>query len=131
MPSATQKANESPIIARFSSRETRITFSTWKPEALPTRQIIGAKEPTRTVSASSSEAARSRRLVIPKALIVAFAGWAPARRSKNSASFGFELGKPASMKWTPSASSASTTFSFSPTERDIPCPPMPSRKVVS
>ena len=29
-----QKAIESAIIARFSSRETRITFSTWRPEAL-------------------------------------------------------------------------------------------------
>ena len=54
-----------------------------------------------------------------------------ARRSKNSASLGLELGKPASTKWMPSLSRASTTFSFSPTESDMPCPPMPSRKVVS
>ena len=51
--------------------------------------------------------------------------------SKSSASFGFELGKPASMKWMPSRSSACATRSFSSAERDIPSPCMPSRRVVS
>ena len=68
---------------------------------------------------------------MPKAAIVEFSSSSSASRSKSSASFGLELGKPASMKWTPSASSARTTFSFSSTESDMPCPPMPSRKVVS
>ena len=92
---------------------------------------MGAKDSTRVSSAGSSAAATPPRLVIPKAAIVAFSSSSSASAAKSSASFGFELGKPASMKWTPSASSACTTFSFSPTERDMPWPPMPSRKVVS
>ena len=68
---------------------------------------------------------------MPKAAIVAVSSSSSARRSNSSASFGLQLGKPASMNWMPSASSARTTFSFSPTESDMPRPPMPSRKVVS
>ncbi len=68
---------------------------------------------------------------MPKAAIVACSSSSPASSSNSSASFGLELGKPASMKWMPSASRAWTTFSFSPTESDMPWPPMPSRKVVS
>ena len=54
-----------------------------------------------------------------------------ASSAKSSASFGFELGNPASMKCTPSPSSAWTTRTFSAAESDIPEPCMPSRKVVS
>jgi hypothetical protein len=131
LPWSRQKAIESAIIARFSSRETRISFSRCRTQLLPTRQTTGAKEETKVFSASSSSALRSRRRVIPKAAIVACFRSRSASCSNSSASFGLLLGKPASMKWTPSASSARTTFSFSPTESDIPLPPMPSRKVVS
>ena len=40
----------------------------------------------------------SRRRVMPKALIVELTSSSSERRSKNSASFGLELGKPASTK---------------------------------
>jgi hypothetical protein len=131
LPCSRQKAIESEIIARFSSRVTRITFSTWSGELLPTRQTAGANDDVTTLSASSSAAGRSRRRVMPNATTVAFLNSTSPSRSKNSASFGLLLGKPASMKWTPSASNAWATLSFSPTERDMPRPPMPSRKVVS
>ncbi len=131
MPRSRQSAIESAIIARFSSAETLITFSRCSPQLLPTRQTIGAKLSSSTASASSSAAATPRRLVIPKAAIVAFSSGVSASWAKSSASFGFELGKPASMNCTPSSSSACTTFSFSPTESDIPGPPIPSRRVVS
>jgi hypothetical protein len=68
---------------------------------------------------------------MPKAQIVACSNWSSARRSNSSASFGFELGKPASIICTPSASRATTTRAFSEAESDIPSPCMPSRKVVS
>ncbi len=68
---------------------------------------------------------------MPKAAIVTCSSSCSASSSNSSASFGLELGKPASTNWMPSPSRAWTTFSFSPTESDMPCPPMPSRRVVS
>ena len=41
---ARQKLTESMIIARFSSRDTLVTFSRWSAQVLPTRQTTGAKE---------------------------------------------------------------------------------------
>ena len=65
---------ESAIIARFSSRLTRTTFSTCSTEALPTSVQTGAKDSARTRSPSSSLGrASSRRRVIPKATISALA----------------------------------------------------------
>ena len=63
---------------------------------------------TRRASAAPRRRRRSmsRRRVIPKAAIVAFSSSSSASRSNSSASFGLELGKPASMNWTPSSSSA-------------------------
>ena len=80
---------------------------------------------------SSSAAATPRRRVMPKAQIVACSSSSSASSSNSSASFGLELGKPASMNWTPSASSACTTLSFSPRRERHALAPMPSRKVVS
>jgi len=68
---------------------------------------------------------------MPKAQIVACLSSSSASRSNSSTSFGFELGKPASIICTPSESSTSTTRAFSEAESDIPSPCMPSRKVVS
>ena len=68
---------------------------------------------------------------MPKAQISAPSSSTPARSSKSSASFGFELGKPASIWWMPSRSRAKTTRIFSAAESDMPWPCMPSRKVVS
>jgi hypothetical protein len=122
---------ESITIARFSSRETRVTFSRWSAQVLPTRQTTGAKEPTRVRSPGSSSAAIPRRRVIPNAVTAADSKRSRPSSSKSSVSFGFELGNPASTKWTPSRSRAWTTRSFSAAESDIPCPCMPSRRVVS
>ena len=125
-------ATESAIIARFSSRETRTTFSTCSTEALPTSVQTGAKH-----SASDAQALRprsaavSRRRVIPKATISALASRSPASSPNSSCSFGFEAGKPASIRSTPSSSRAWTTRSFSAAVSDMPPPPMPSRRVAS
>ena len=54
-----------------------------------------------------------------------------ASSSKSSSSLGFEAGKPASIRWTPSSSSARTTRTFSPAVSDMPSPCMPSRRVAS
>ena len=89
------------------------------------------KESTRVSSAGSSSAAVPRRRVIPKAQIVACFSSSSASWAKSSTSFGLELGKPASIICTPSASRARTTRAFSDAESDIPSPCMPSRKVVS
>ena len=42
-----QKRTESAIIARFSSRETRVTFSRCSAQVLPTSVTTGAKQPAR------------------------------------------------------------------------------------
>ena len=68
---------------------------------------------------------------MPKPQTVAVSSCSAASSSKSSASFGLDAGKPASMKCTPSRSSARTTLSFSRAESDMPGPCMPSRKVVS
>ena len=68
---AAQKATESAIIARFSSRETFVTFSRCRPQVLPTRVTTGVKASTSVRRSGSSSAARPRRRVIPKAQIVA------------------------------------------------------------
>ena len=52
-------------------------------------------------------------------------------RSKSSSSFGFEVGKPASIIGTPSSSRIRATRTFSSTDSDIPSPCIPSRRVVS
>ncbi len=93
--------------------------------------MTGAKEPASSRSASSSAAATPRRRVIPKAAISAVANVSAASRSKSSASFGFEDGKPASISGMPSSSSTWATRSFSDAESDIPSPCMPSRRVQS
>ena len=52
-------------------------------------------------------------------------------RSKSSASFGFDAGKPASIIPIPRSSSACATRTFSAAERDMPSPCIPSRRVQS
>ena len=91
----------------------------------------GAKESASSLSAGSSEALTSRRRVIPKAATSAFSKRSLASSSKSSSSLGFDAGKPASIRCTPSESSAWATRSFSPAESDMPSPCMPSRRVVS
>ncbi len=131
LPSATSSAIESRIRSRFSAGSVWITFSRWSFQVLPTIVHTGAKDSTSTRSAGSSCAGTSRRRVIPNAQIWAFSKRSPASRSKSASSFGFELGKPASMNWMPRRSSACATRTFSSADRDIPSPCMPSRRVVS
>ena len=90
---------------------------------MPTRLTTGAKASTSVRSASSSAAARSRRRVIPKAQIVACLQLQLGELLEQLHFLRVELGKPASIICTPSASSASTTRTFSPTESDIPSTP--------
>ena len=58
-PRPTRKATDSAIIARFSSRETRRTFSTCSVHVLPTSVHTGAKHSASTRSPSSAAAATS------------------------------------------------------------------------
>ena len=126
-----RKAIDSPIIWRFSSREARTTFSTCRTELLPTSVQTGAKQPASTVSPSSSSAATPRLRVIPKATISATSRRSSESSSNSSCSLGLETGKPASIMFTPSASSACTTLTFSAAVSVMPPPPMPSRRVAS
>ena len=108
-----------------------MTFSRWSDQVLPTRVQTGAKHSASSRSAGSSEALTSRLRVMPKAATSEVPKRSRASSSKSSSSFGFEAGKPASIRWTPSESSACATRSFSPAESDMPSPCMPSRRVVS
>ncbi len=97
LPCSTQNRTESPIIARFSSRETRTTLSRCRSQVLPTSVITGAKQSTSTRSASSSEARMSLRRVMPKAATRAVSNVSCSSSSNSSQSFGFDAGKPPSM----------------------------------
>jgi hypothetical protein len=120
LPPAARKAIESPIIARFSSRETRVTFSRWSAQVLPTRVQIGAKHEASTCRPGSSAALTRLRRVIPNAQICACSSSSPARVLNSSSSLGFEAGNPASIRCTPSRSSACTTRTFSAADSDMP-----------
>ena len=117
-------------MARFSSRSTLTTFSRCRPQVLPTSVQTGAKESTSARNAASSSAGTPRRRVMPKAHTSARSP-SCSSRSNSSASFGFEAGKPASMKGMPRSSSTCATRTFSSTDSDMPWPCMPSRRVVS
>ena len=116
---------------RFSSGSTRVTFSRWSAQVFPTSVQTGANDSASRRSAGSWSALASRRRVMPNAAISAFSKLSPASSLKSASSFGFELGKPASMKCTPSPSSACATRTFSSAESDMPSPCIPSRRVVS
>jgi hypothetical protein len=131
LPSPTRNATDSAIIRRFSSGSTFVTFSRWSDHVLPTSVQTGAKQSASRRSAGSSSARESRRRVIPNAATCAVSKLSPERRSNSASSFGFEAGKPASIKCTPSESSACATRTFSSTDSDMPSPCMPSRRVVS
>ncbi len=68
---------------------------------------------------------------MPKPTIAAFEKVSPASWRNSSSSLGFDDGNPASIRCTPSESSACATRSFSSAESDMPSPCMPSRRVVS
>ncbi len=108
-----------------------MTFSRCSDQVFPTSVHTGAKELASSLSPGSSAAATSRRRVIPNAATSAVSKRSRESSSKSSSSFGLEAGKPASIRCTPSASSAWATRSFSPAESDMPSPCMPSRRVVS
>ena len=116
---------------RFSSGSTCVTFSRWSDHVFPTSVQTGAKLSASRRSASSSSAARSRRRVMPKAATAAVSNVSFASSSKSASSLGFDAGKPASIRSTPSESSACATRTFSSTESDMPSPCIPSRRVVS
>ena len=130
-PPATRKATDSAIMARFSSRSTRTTFSRCSPQVLPTIVHTGAKQSASTRRPSSSAAATPRRRVMPKAAMSACSKRSWASSSKSSSSLGFDDGKPASMRWTPSSSSLRATRTFSAADSVRPGPCMPSRSVAS
>ena len=106
-PAARQKATESAIIARFSSRETLVTFSRCRAQVLPTRVHDRARS-SRPARAAPDRPRRRRRAggSCRRRRRARCSSSTSASSSKSSASFGLELGKPASMKWTPSRSSA-------------------------
>ncbi len=116
---------------RFSAASTRTTFSRCRAHVLPTIVHTGAKESASTRRPSSSAAVASRRRVIPKAAISACSKRSSESSSKSSSSFGFEDGKPASMRCTPSSSSLRATRTFSAADSVRPGPCMPSRSVAS
>ena len=97
---------------------------------MPTIVETGVQDSASTRNAASSSAATPRRRVIPNAQIDA-RNPASASRSKSSSSFGFDVGKPASIIGTPSSSRIRATRTFSSTDSDMPSPCIPSRRVVS
>ncbi len=131
LPSRTRNPTESSIIRRFSSGSTWVTFSRWSDHVFPTSVHTGANESASSRRAGSSSALESRRLVIPNAAISDVPNVSRERRSNSASSFGLDAGKPASIRWTPSESSAWATRTFSSTDSDMPSPCMPSRRVVS
>ena len=116
---------------RFSSGSTWVTLSKCSDQVLPTSVHTGAKESASSRSDGSSSAATSRRRVMPKATTSEVSKLSPASSSKRATSLGLDAGKPASIRCTPSESSAWATRTFSSADSDIPSPCMPSRKVVS
>ena len=132
LPCAAQEAPPSRRSSRrFSSGSTFVTFSRCSFQVLPTSVQTGREGLRQQAQRRVVVGRTSRRRVIPKAAISAVSKVSPASSSKSASSFGFEAGKPASMKWMPSASSACATRTFSPAESDMPSPCMPSRRVVS
>ena len=121
---------DSPIIARFSSRLTFVTFSRCSAQVLPTRQTAGAKQSTSAqarvllgghVTAPGHPERDDRRLV-------QLLGVEQLEQLDVLRVGAREAGLD---EWTPSASSAWTTRTFSAADRDMPWPCMPSRRVVS
>ena len=86
---------------------------------MPTSVTTGANELASARREASSSAATPRRRVMPKAHTSAFRP-SCSSRSKSSASFGFEVGKPASMNGIPRSSSTCATRTFSSTDNDMP-----------
>ncbi len=130
-PWSRRNRTDSSIIRRFSSGSTFVTFSRWSAHVLPTSVQTGAKQSASRRSAGSSSARTSRLRVMPKAAMSAHSNVSRSSSSKSASSFGFELGKPASIRCTPSPSRACATRSFSSAESDMPSPCIPSRRVVS
>ena len=116
---------------RFSSGSTCVTFSRWSDHVLPTSVQTGVKPSASSRRPGSESAVESRCRVAPKAATSAVSKVSRASSSNSSSSLGLDAGKPASIRCTPSESSACATRSFSSTESDIPSPCMPSRRVVS
>ena len=128
-----RKATDSPIIARFSSRRRAhdlldVQAARLADDRADRREAVGehGAGPSSCVGASRRAGAscRTRRSARARAS-------RRASSAKSSASLGFEDGKPASMRWTPSSSRRCTTRSFSSAVSDMPPPPMPSRRVAS
>ena len=69
--------------------------------------------------------------VDPNAAMRAWSSGISFTRRKNSMSFGFDAGKPPSMKSMPNASSRSTMRSLSSSESEMPSHCSPSRNVQS
>ena len=98
-PARTRKAIESPIIARFSSRETRTTFSTCSSEVLPTSVQTGAKrlgehaQPLVVLGGDVAPAGHAEGDDLGALQLL-------ARRAARTArcSLGLDAGKPASIK---------------------------------
>ena len=118
-------------ISRFSSRLILSISVTCSSHALPNITTTGVLAERSDFMFASSQAATLCLRVLPKAQSLACASFSSAAFPKNSRSFGFEPGFPASIKSTPNWSSASTIFSLSFTEKEIPSPCAPSRRVES
>ena len=102
-PRRRRKATESAIIARFSSRETRTTFSTCSTEALPTSVHTGAKQLGQDAQALVLLGARRRAGgSCRRRRSARRSSCSPASSSNSSCSLGLDAGKPASIMCTPS-----------------------------
>ena len=91
----------------------------------------GAKEPTRVGERRVSSAARVAAPGHPEGADRRLLELELGERSKSSASFGLELGKPASIICTPSSSRALHDLQLLGRRERHALPRMPSRKVVS
>ncbi len=117
--------------ARFSSGVAFSTSVTCRSHDLPKIDTAGVFALSSERTFSSSSTAMFLRRVLPKAHSFAFTRFSSCAFSKNSMSFGFETGLPASIYATPKPSSTFAMASLSDTEKDIPSLCAPSRRVVS
>ena len=122
---------DSPIMARFSSRETRIDLLHVQDRGLAherahLRERVGEHPQAVVLLGGHAPAVGDAERDDLGAVKVSL-----SRSSNSSSSLGFDAGKPASIMCTPSSSRACTTRSFSEAVSVMPPPPMPSRRVAS
>ncbi len=130
-PCALRNATESRIMRRFSSSVVSSARVTCSSHVFPTMVATGAPLATRSARPWSSSAATPFLHVEPNAAMRACLSGMSCTRWKNAMSFGFDAGKPPSMKSMPNASKRWTMRSLSSSDNVMPSHCSPSRNVLS